>query len=57
MMKRIVHKIRLVLIGALIAALDRVKSELEEYLDGENGEVHAEPSAADEGGMQECTFQ
>lgn len=50
MMKRIMHKIKLVLIGAVIAALGRISQELEEYLDGENGEVHAEP-AVDEGGM------
>ena len=51
MMKRIVHKMKLVLIGAVIAALDKIRNELEEYLDGENGEVHEEP-AVDEGGMR-----
>ena len=50
MMKRIVHKIKLVLIGALIAALDKVKHELAEYLEGERGEVHEEP-ATEAGGM------
>ena len=49
MMKRIVHKMKLVLIGALIAALDKMKQELEEYLAGESGEVHAEPAGEAEG--------
>ena len=51
MMKRIMHKIRLLFIGALIAALDRMTLELEEYLDGEQGEVHGEPSAGEGGGV------
>ena len=44
MMKRIMHKIRLVLIGALVAALGRISQELEEYLESEGGEVHEEPA-------------
>lgn len=37
MMKRIMHKVKLVLAGAVIAALDRVILELEEYLEQERG--------------------
>jgi hypothetical protein len=50
MMKRIMHKMKLVLIGALIAGLDKIRKELEEYLEGEQGEVHEEPSAMEAGG-------
>lgn len=56
MLKRILHKIKLVLIGAVIAALGRISQELEEYLECEGGEVHAEP-AVDGGGMESCIFQ
>ena len=47
MMKRILHKIKLVLIGAIIAALDRVILELDEYLEQEQGQ---ERPAGGEGG-------
>lgn len=50
MMKRIMHKMKLVLIGALIAGLDKIRKELEEYLEREQGEVHEEPSAMEAGG-------
>ena len=43
MMKRMMHKVKLVLAGAVIAALDRVILELEEYLEQEYNEAQEAP--------------
>lgn len=51
MMKRIMRKLKLILVGALVAALSRVKQELEDYLEGEQGQAH--PCAKGEGGEQD----
>ena len=50
MLKRILHKLKLVLIGALIAALNRVAQELDEYLERENSQQE-EPLAGEQGGL------
>ena len=50
MMKRILHKVKLVLIGALIAALERITQELAEYLQEEQG-IRPEAANGEQGGI------
>ena len=55
MMKRIMHKVKLVLVGAVIAALDRVILELEEYLEREYNEAQEAPLGEQGGNGYVCS--
>ena len=56
MMKRILHKLKLILIGALIAGLNRVAQELEEYLEREQSQME-EQLAGEQGGDESCRIR
>ena len=55
MMKRMMHKVKLVLAGAVIAALDRVILELEEYLEREYIKAQEAPCGEQGGNGYVCS--